>query len=50
MITILVHLVCSENKVTIPGKDKRPASVSVDQSSKRLRKELAIHDYFKGKL
>ena len=50
MITILVHLGCSENKVTIPGKDKRPASVSADQSCKRLRKELAIHDYCEGKL
>ena len=50
MITILVHLGCSENKVTIPGKDKRPASVSADQSHKRLRKELAIHDYCEGKL
>ena len=41
MITILVHLGCSENKVTIPRKDKRLASVSADQSCKRLRKEFS---------
>ena len=50
MITILLHAGSSQIKASIPGKDKRKASVSADQPHKRLREELTYHDYFEGKL
>ncbi|XP_066015672.1 uncharacterized protein [Pocillopora verrucosa] len=37
-----------EIRVTIPGRDKRPAPVSTDQPHKQLRKELTNHDYCEG--
>ena len=50
MITILLHAGSSQIKASIPGKDKRKASVSADQPHKRLREELTNRDYCEGKL
>ena len=52
MITILLHAGSSQIKASasIPGKDKRKASVSSDQPHKRLREELTNRDYCEGKL
>ena len=50
MITILLHAGSSQIKASIPGKDKRKASVSADQPHKRLREELTNCDYCEGKL